>query len=406
MMNAETEKLHKIMKYAYQTVPIYSRLAEKYEIDIDTIAFKQLPIVDKSYYAETGASGLSSNCIGDYIANKLQKIRTSGSTGKCTEIYWSEKDTRRSLLSLWLLRKKYYGINAADRLTYFYPALHGVEGQYDEIEQGNTLALSKEYLFNGRLMEAYQRILEYNPVWMILQPSVAMLLCDMADEVGEIPDALRYIEFTGEYLEITLQKRVEATFNCLSANQYGTKEVNSIAYECPAGNMHIMSDNVYLETVHTGNGEELCVTTLRNRVMPLVRFNIEDRGHIVPNVQCACGKCGDTLEIQVGRSNDWILHEDGAKTHAYALMQIIQQTNYMTEGSIIQYQIQQVDFNMFLVRLIIDSDYEDEFDRIADGIIKDFRERMGEDTCTEVIRVDKIFPEERTGKISCFTCMI
>lgn len=64
--------------------------------------------------------------------------------------------------------------------------------------------------------------------------------------------------------------------------------------------MHVMSDNVYLETVQRGSDKELCVTTLRNHVMPLVRFNIEDKGEILRNVSCKCGRCGDILKLHMG----------------------------------------------------------------------------------------------------------
>ena len=76
-----------------------------------------------------------------------------------------------------------------------------------------------------------------------------LLLCHLAEKYG-IWNNLRYIEFTGEYLELPLRHRVEAVFGCRTANQYGTKEVNSIAYKCPEGNLHVMSDNVLNEYVN------------------------------------------------------------------------------------------------------------------------------------------------------------
>lgn len=146
---------------------------------------------------------------------------------------------------------------------------------------------------------------------MILQPGIALILCDLAERIGR-PSALRYIELTGEYLETAVQRKIQQIFFCQTANQYGTKEVNSIAFECPEGRMHIMSDSVYLEIVSkemddrekTGN---ICVTTLCNFAMPFVRFRLEDRGRIKYNVSCACGRCGDILELLVGRDKDSIV---------------------------------------------------------------------------------------------------
>lgn len=403
MNNERRKELKEIASFAYETVPLYSKLAEQNNFCIEDMPFEKLPIVDKSYYAGSASRGISAKSIGDYITKKLQRVFTSGSTGKCTEIYWKEEDTARSLLSLWLLRRKYYGISAKDKLVYFYPALHNLPGQDAQIRVKNAVAFSKEYVFNGKLEEAYEQILQINPAWMIVQPSTALLLGNIAQKTGKIPKALRYIEFTGEYLEPALQKKTEKIFRCKSANQYGTKEVNSIAYECPEGNMHVMSDNVYLETVQRGSDKELCVTTLRNHVMPLVRFNIEDKGEILRNVSCKCGRCGDILKLHMGRSNEWIQNEDGTQMHAYALMQIVQQINYMTDGAILQYQLRQRDYRDFLVKLIVDSEYEDwEFQELANQIRDAFQERLGKEVQTEVIRVANILPDERSGKLACF----
>lgn len=225
MNNERRKELKEIACFAYETVPLYSQLAEQNNFCIEDMPFEKLPIVDKSYYAGSASRGISAKSIGDYITKKLQRVFTSGSTGKCTEIYWKEEDTARSLLSLWLLRRKYYGISAKDKLVYFYPALHNLPGQDAQIRVKNAVAFSKEYVFNGKLEEAYEQILQINPVWMIVQPSTALLLGNIAQKNGKIPKALRYIEFTGEYLEPALQKKTEKIFRCKSANQYGTKKL-------------------------------------------------------------------------------------------------------------------------------------------------------------------------------------
>ena len=89
--------------------------------------------------------------------------------------------------------------------------------------------------------------------------------------------------------------------------------------------------------------------------------------------------------------------------HAYALMQIVQQINYMTDGAILQYQLRQRDYRDFLVKLIVDSEYEDwEFQELANQIRDAFQERLGKEVQTEVIRVANILPDERSGKLACF----
>ena len=38
-------------------------------------------------------------------------------------------------------------------------------------------------------------------------------------------------------------------------NQYGCYEANSIAYECPCGNLHWMEENIYVEVLDDEGGE-------------------------------------------------------------------------------------------------------------------------------------------------------
>lgn len=383
--------------HAYKTVPFYFNLAGKQRIDIEKINFTDIPIVDKSYMKNTGMSVLSSNFMGQYFKGELISNRTSGSTGKFTEVYWDRVDVKRSLLSLWLYRKAYYGIEPSDRMCYFYPFETDLPKVY---EKENYKAFSKEYLFNGRLEEAYELILEYKPRWLLLQPSVAWMLCRLVKEKHkEIPSGLHYIELTGEYLEEAVRGEIQKTFHCQIANQYGSQEVNSIAYECPEGNLHIMNNNVYLEVLEKEEGE-LCLTTLQNRVMPLIRFNIGDRGRVLKDKKCSCGNCNDILQLYAGRSNDWVLLDDGRKMHAYALIQIIHRINHDIDGLILQYQIVQNTFTKFTFSLVIEEKEAYEF--VRKNIIQQVKKRLKMDVQILVEFYENLLPEKVSGKLKCF----
>lgn len=384
-------------KYAYSTVPLYYNLAEKLQLDIDSIPFEGFPIVDKGFYVDSGMSMISSSSIPDYMNQRLYYTRTSGSTGKFSEVYWKKEDYNRSLASLWIWRKKYYQITPGDKMVYFYPA---ERGELKCVDTGNSLAISRKYLSDGRLTEAYEKILAYDPEWMILQPALALLLSNIASKYRKIPRSLRYIEFTGEFLAVSVRRQIERIFQCVTANQYGTKEVNSIAYECPEGTLHLMQDNVYLETVGDQEEGQLCVTSLNNFAMPFVRFNLEDRGRIIRNKVCACGRCTDALELYAGRSNDWIQCRDGRKIHSYTLVQMVHQVNYEMDGQIIQYQIIQQDYDCFEIILVLDE--KDAFAEISEYLKRCFWEKLGKGAEIDVQLSDSLLPSEKTGKLADF----
>ena len=51
MNNERRKELKEIACFAYETVPLYSQLAEQNNFCIEDMPFEKLPIVDKSYYA-------------------------------------------------------------------------------------------------------------------------------------------------------------------------------------------------------------------------------------------------------------------------------------------------------------------------------------------------------------------
>lgn len=387
------QKLQSIIKHAYTTVPFYKYLCNA-EQDYGELDIAELPVVNKKQMVESNDSLLSAHYIGKYLANSLKWTRTSGTSGILHEIYWDRRDAARSLKSLWILRQKYYDISPRQKLCYFYPSDILVE-KYRLSK--TSFAISRCVLYDGSLEEAYKKILEYEPEWMILQPSIALILCDLAKKYG-VWESIQYIEFTGEYLEENVRCFVESVFRCKTANQYGTKEVNSIAFECPEHQLHIMSDNVYLETVDN----RICVTSLTNRAMPFVKYQLEDRGEILRGISCNCGRQGDIVKLSLGRTNDLIKKSDGTTMHAYTLMQIIQNLNYQYEGCNLQYRIVQVDFDSFEFYLVIEDD-EAEIKEILWRIIEDeVNQRIGGICKVAVKFVSKLLPEELTGKGKVF----
>ena len=105
-MIMKRKQAEKMAKYAYQKVPLYYRIAERKKIKIEDVDFERFPVVSKTDFIETGMGCLSSEYVSGYVNGTLNMTRTSGSTGKFTEVYWDKKEEIRSLVSLWYYRKK------------------------------------------------------------------------------------------------------------------------------------------------------------------------------------------------------------------------------------------------------------------------------------------------------------
>lgn len=90
-----------------------------------------------------------------YNQKRLLVKNTSGSTGKHLKIYWDEKDYKKSMLSLWYYRYKYYGIKPLHKVVYFFTwRAFGDSGEdLKEVEEERSLGFSKDNLEDKRIIE-------------------------------------------------------------------------------------------------------------------------------------------------------------------------------------------------------------------------------------------------------------
>lgn len=407
-------KKKEIIKYAYNNSPFYKKRYVKLAEDIlvGNINIEDIPIVRKEDIIECELNMLSEEFYEDYIQHKYTKFYTSGSTGTCLQIYWGDKEYNSSLLGLWYLRKKYYGIEPDDRCCTFF--LNGRQGnkEYKQIRSGNMLSFSKSNLDEKRIRDIYHEMEKFQPRYLIIEPSIAVLFsrCKKKYHFKDI-ESICYVELTGEYLYNEVRKEIEDCFKCNIANQYGAYEVNSIAYECPYGNMHCMSKNVYVEIlnkkrekVSDGVEGEICVTSLTNRTMPFIRYMIGDRGKICKNITCKCGNLSPILHLVSARSNDYIRCKDGSDMHYSVFVKAVENTNKVLNNPIIQFQIRQVDYKYFVVKLVLSS-----LDIDKDKLIWTFCQLIEEERLVnsklEFCFLDELFPDSKTGKLKCFVGM-
>lgn len=404
------KKLEKIVKAAYENTvfyrSIYKTILENNKIK--ELDFELLPIITKEDIYDNQLRILSQKVHKDYVNSLLIKHTTSGSTGVCMDIYWSEKNNNNSLLSLWYLRKKYYNINTDDLVCMFYANRTIKNYEPKQMKIGNCLSFSKSNLDKKRIFEIYLKICEFKPAYMIIEPSIAILLCDYIDSHHlEKIKSIKYIELTGEFLLPNVRKRIERTFDCITANQYGAYEVNSIAYECPEGNMHIMNNNVFVEiidknnnVVRDGKEGEVCVTSLTNYTMPFIRYKIGDYGKICVDKKCKCGNNAPILEIVNGRSNDYILCKNGERIHSSVFTKVIEKINIKLGNIIVQYQIHQLDYYDFLFKLVLLEDIE--IQDLIEAFVESFDEKRLFEINVSFEFYDEIFPDDNTGKLYYF----
>jgi len=103
-----------------------------------------------------------------------------------------------------------------------------------------------------------------------------------------MPRTLIGVYSTAKMLDPQQRELMRQAFGCRVLNQHGCREVPNIAWECRHGGMHISADPVYLKSVRMQDEERLLVTSLTNRLMPFIRYDLEDSCRLLEG-ECPCG---------------------------------------------------------------------------------------------------------------------
>lgn len=411
------EKLIKMVKHAYSTVPFYKKLIKDTNLvvsNLDRADFGKLPLIDKAMVSSSGLEMLSEKYNGYMDRKDLLIRRTSGSTGCYLKIYWNKYDDIRSMMGLWYRRKQIYGISTSDKYCYFYTTNYisnkfVEEQKYTVLIGEHSLGFSKQNLNSDRINMIYLKMVEFNPDWIIMQPSVALLFTTTIKKYN-LPKLknLKYIELTGEYLTALVRSEIQSVFQCNVVNQYGCMETNSIASDCRYGNLHIQSSNVFVEILQDGKevslGEEgeLYITSLENYAMPFVRYKIGEKGMIHESKICKCGNKHPILQLMTGRECVSVITETLDRIPPYVFIRPIEYINEKVGNIIRQFQVIQKGINQFTVKLVLNSSYLNWKDTIKELFIKELKESLLENAQWEFEYTDMLFPCDKSGKLSYF----
>ncbi len=337
-----------ILNYAYKNVNFYNTLYNQYihKEYIESTDIAILPIIKKDAVINN-----YDTIISHEQKNNMIIVSTSGTTGLPLKVKWTKSDFTQSNFYTWLLRKKWYDISPNDKFITFHSSASTGEQcvLLDVILYNNerTLSLGR-YKYDEAILDRYiSLILEFQPKWILGQPSIILILARHIKKKKVVMDSLRYIELNGEFVENRVYQELKGIFNIPIANLYGSVEFNGIALTCPYGNMHILENNVYVEDeLYSG---QLIVTGLVNKAMPLLRYAIGDIGHIDRKTKCKCGCNGGILKLQRGRESEVITINDTLKLDPAFFLNIIDEIN-ISEHYIMQFY---VEVNGKSIRMVI-----------------------------------------------------
>jgi phenylacetate-CoA ligase len=233
------------------------------------------------------------------------------------------------------------------------------------------------------------QIQRYRPV---LLQGYASILAELAryvlDQGLRLPNTLMGVYSTAEMLHDWQRALIESAFDCKVFNQYGSREIPNIACECRHGNQHVFTDMVYLESIHEDGADKLVVTSLTNRTMPFIRYDIGDLGTLKAG-DCPCSSPFPMMDMGVCRSNDLIKTRSGKTIYPSYFIHLLDGLEGIRQYQFVQTAIDRMTLNILASRQLTTAEQAAIRARIAHDVDSDM--------ALEIHHVDAI-TRSRSGK--------
>jgi len=342
-----------------------------------------------------GTEDLKSNAAGPLV-----RYSTGGSSGEPLVFYMGLGRINHDVAAKWRATR-WWGVDIGDpeMVVWGSPIELGAQ---DRVRRWRDALLRTELLPAFEMSESkldgfLDAIRRRRPRMLFGYPSALTLIARHAEKRGRRMDDLGIaVAFvTSERLYDDQRETIARVFGCRVANGYGGRDAGFIAHECPAGGMHVSSEDIIVELigndgrpVTAGSPGEIVVTHLGTRDFPFVRYRTGDIAVLDDRV-CACGRGLQLLREIQGRATDFVVAADGTMMHGLALIYVVRDLPGVRSFKIVQETREHTQ-----VQLVTDAGFDR---RRASDIVDGFRRRLGSAVEVDVQFVDHI-PPEKSGK--------
>jgi len=387
LVELQRVKLCKLLTFASEFVPYYRRMFDERGIDASIWdrpdIFRSIPVLTKDIIRCEQDRLVSENLEG----NGLIKNSTSGSTGDPIQFftdfrslpYRKAAGIRSHTVTGWRLGDRTASLWGAQvdekRATAVRGWLHGLAT--------GSLFLSSFDLSEQRMDDYITKMLKFKPVELFAYPGpLEQFAAHCASRRVKFP-SLKGIVTSAETLWPHQRGLAESAFGVKVFDQYGCREVSQIATECAQHDgLHISIDRLVIEVVDEsgqpcapGKVGRILVTDLDNVGMPLIRYDIGDRGALAQVAPCDCGRGLPRLEKIEGRTLDIIQTADGRRIGGTFWTLLLRGRPGLRQFQVIQYSIDGV-----TIKFIPNAEFSDE-------VLSYFRTKIQE-YCGAGFRVD------------------
>lgn len=317
MKELQSKKLHDMLCYAYEHVPLYKNRLDEAGINPDDIRsvddLHRLPFTTKQDFRDNYPFGM-------FAVPKEKLIRihaSSGTTGKQTVVGYTQndidawaEDTARALVAAGATKSDYVHV------SYGYGLFTGGMGLHYGAEKLGATAIP---VSSGNTKRQVNIIQDFGSNVLCCTPSYAMYIGETMRDMGITPDDinLRAGIFGAEPWTEEMRQEIEALLGIKAYDIYGMSELTGpgVSFECSEQTgMHVNEDKYIVEVIHPETGEvlpegeqgELVFTCVAKEALPLLRYRTRDIGTLTRK-KCSCGRTLIKMSKPVGRTDDMLI---------------------------------------------------------------------------------------------------
>lgn len=325
LLSLQQSKLTDLLSFAGRNVPYYRKILQDSGISVGKPVRAEdlavLPILTKSVIHQQGDSLVSESLEG----NALYSNSTSGSTGEALRFFTDARSMAYRKAGL-IRSDSWTGWRLGDRSVSLWGAAidqkraAGLRGKLHGLMTSHRFFSSFD-LSPERMDEYIKVIQKFKPVMFLAYPGPMERFAIHCQERGIKFSSLKGIVSSAEMLWPQQREIIEDVFGVRIFNRYATREVAHIASECEVHDgLHISVDRLLVEVVdeqgrlcEPGQVGRILVTDLDNFGMPMIRYEIGDRGVPSEHKSCVCGRGLPLLSKIEGRTLDVIRAPDGRR---------------------------------------------------------------------------------------------
>ncbi len=294
----------------------------------------------------------------EYLKKYDLKLRTtSGSTGVPMDIFVHKIDLMSAFLNLNKMRNLWYPrfFNEQYIWIWFNNQLHyRLKNETEPLKKESGYQYFVKEASEEELFKIYSFICNNNIKWMVCHPSFIYLYSTFLKKNGLTDYTLEYVECQCEKLYDWQIESLRDTMQAKISNVYSSNEIHFIGMTCEKNIMHTISNNAFVEIVD----DEVVVTNLSAKYMPLIRYKIGDVGKWYEKHNHCDLLQGMPFELTGYRSNDSIVLKNGTKISYFVISESITNLRHYFKIDFDQYAVNQELYDMFLYRIYLKKDYD------------------------------------------------